>query len=167
MLPVLFLLLALVPLAELWLLLRSADAIGIGPTLLLLLAVSGAGAWLLKREGLATWERLRASLRAGRAPAREAVDGALVLLGGALLLTPGFLTDAIGLSLLLPPARELVKTAARAGLARWARRRWGVAVIPARPAPRRGPGAGAGRRPAPPPAPGTPAAGEGGSRDTG
>ena len=109
MLPVLFLLLALVPLAELWVILRSADAIGLGPTLLLLLAISGAGAWLLRQQGTATWARLRRALREGRVPAAEVVDGALILFGGALLLTPGFVTDIFGLAFLLPPTRALVR----------------------------------------------------------
>ena len=121
----LFVLLLVVPVAELWVIVQVADGIGAVPTLLLLLFVSVAGAWLLKQQGTATWRRMREALRRGEMPTNEATDGALILLGGALLLTPGFLTDALGLTLLIPPSRAVLKRSVRAALARRARRRFG------------------------------------------
>ena len=124
---VLFLLLLAVPVAELWVIGEVADGIGLLSTLVLLLLVSIAGAWLLKQQGVATWRRLRATLARGEVPTREATDGALILLGGALLLTPGFLTDAVGLFLLVPVTRATIKGIAGRFLGRWAKRRFGYA----------------------------------------
>jgi UPF0716 protein FxsA len=94
------------------------DAIGALPTIALLVASSLLGTWLLKREGRAVWRRFTASIGERRVPNRELVDGVLVIFGGALLIMPGFVTDAIGLILLLPPTRPLVR-----GIAdRWVRR---------------------------------------------
>ena len=67
------------------------------------------GAWLLRREGARTWQAFRQALAGGRLPATEVADGALVLLGGALLLTPGFATDAVGLLCVLPPTRAVLR----------------------------------------------------------
>ncbi|HYY44932.1 MAG TPA: FxsA family protein, partial [Actinomycetota bacterium] len=91
-----------------------------------LFVISALGAWLLKRQGMATWRRLQHTLREGRVPASEAVDGGLILLGGALLMTPGFVTDAAGVVLLLPPARAALKGAARRLLTLWAAKRLGL-----------------------------------------
>ena len=77
--------------------------------ILLLLASSLAGALLLRHQGRAAMDAFRSALDQGRIPAREAFDGALVIFGGALLLTPGFLTDLLGLLLLLPPTRDLFR----------------------------------------------------------
>ena len=118
MIAVLFVLLLALPIVELWVIVESAQAIGLIPTLVLLVGISLAGAWLLKQQGAATWRRLQDSLRRGRVPTNEATDGALILLGGALLLTPGFVTDAVGLFLLIPPTRAAVKGLARKLLAR-------------------------------------------------
>lgn len=101
-----------VPLAELWVISRVGDRIGLFPTLIILLAVSVGGAWLVKREGRAAWRRFRGSLGT-KVPAVEVVDGALVLIGGTLLLTPGFLTDAVGLLLVIPPTRAVANRAVR------------------------------------------------------
>jgi UPF0716 protein FxsA len=120
---VLLLILLGVPLAELWVIIEVGEWIGVLPTLVVLIAVSVAGAWLLKREGLLTWRRLRDTLRRGRVPADEAIDGALILFGGALLLTPGFLTDAVGLLLLIPVSRAVVKRVGRRWLGRRVERR--------------------------------------------
>ena len=122
----LFVLLLVVPVAELWLIVQVADGIGVIPTLLLLLFVSVAGAWLLKQQGMATWRRMREAMGRGEMPTSEATDGALILLGGALLLTPGFITDGVGLTLLLPPSRAAVKRFVRAALGRRVRRRFGM-----------------------------------------
>jgi UPF0716 protein FxsA len=125
--PLLFLLLLVVPIAELWVIVEVAGALGIPETLALLVLVSVAGAWLLKQQGMATWLRLKRSLERGDIPAEEVTDGALILLGGALLLTPGFLTDLVGLTLLLPPSRAVIKGSFRRFVVKWAGRRWGVA----------------------------------------
>jgi UPF0716 protein FxsA len=124
MVPLLFALLLAVPIAELWVILQVADAIGILETIGLLILISIVGAWLLRQQGLATWARLQRTLAAGRMPTAEVTDGALILFGGALLLTPGFLTDCVGLVLLFPLTRAVVKAAARRLLARWAERRY-------------------------------------------
>jgi UPF0716 protein FxsA len=120
---ILFVLLLGVPIAELYVIVQVAQGVGVLETLVLLLGVSIAGAWLLKREGLATLRRLQETIARGEIPSKEITDGALILFGGALLLTPGFLTDAVGLALLIPPARALVKGAARRMLGRAAKRR--------------------------------------------
>ena len=121
----LFLLLLAVPVVELWIILQVAGELGLGVTLVLLVLISVAGAWLLKQQGLQTWARLRATLSRGQMPTAEVIDGALILLGGALLMTPGFLTDAFGILLLLPPARVVVKGVSRRLLGWWAARRLG------------------------------------------
>jgi UPF0716 protein FxsA len=121
---VLFVALLAIPIAELWVILQVADGIGVLNTIALLILVSVAGAWLLKQQGLATWARLQRTLAAGQMPTREVTDGALILFGGALLLTPGFLSDCVGLVLLIPPTRALVKRMFRPVLARWAERRF-------------------------------------------
>lgn len=97
-----------VPLVELMIILQVGELVGAAWTIVALLAISIAGAWLVRREGTKTWNRLTGVLRAGRMPADEVLQGALVLVGGALLLTPGFFTDAVGLLLVIPPSRALV-----------------------------------------------------------
>lgn len=99
-----------VPLVELAIIIQVGELLGAAPTILLLLAVSLAGAWLVRREGTRAWIRFRTALTQGRVPTDEVLEGALVLFGGALLLTPGFATDAVGLSLMVPPVRALVAT---------------------------------------------------------
>jgi UPF0716 protein FxsA len=130
MAPLLFVLLLVVPVAELWVIVQVADGIGVLPTLLLLIFVSVAGAWLLKQQGVATWRRMRETLQRGQMPTREVADGALILLGGALLLTPGFLTDIVGLALIFPPTRAPVKAVILARVARRAKTRFGVEPRP-------------------------------------
>ena len=100
-----------VPIAELAVLIQIGEAIGIWWTIALLIADAVLGSLLARSQGRATWRRFNDALRDGRAPAREVMDGALVLFGGALLLTPGFLSDILGLVLLLPPTRALVRAA--------------------------------------------------------
>jgi len=130
--PLLVILLILVPIAELWVILTTADAIGVVPTLLLLLGVSIAGGWMLKREGVATWRRLRATMARGEMPTNEAIDGGLILMGGALLLTPGFITDAVGLVFLFPVSRMLVRRYARTAFRWMAFKRFGPKAEAAR-----------------------------------
>ena len=105
----LFVLFVVVPIAELWLILQIGGAIGVLPTIALLIADSVLGAALMRSQGRAAWLRFNEALAEGRVPGREVADGALVIFGGALLLTPGFLSDFLGLILLLPPTRAVVR----------------------------------------------------------
>jgi UPF0716 protein FxsA len=129
MVPILAVAFILVPLAELAVIIAVGDVLGLLPTLLLLLGISVAGAWLAKREGLAAWQRFQLALTEGRVPTVEVADGAMILLAGALLLTPGFLTDVVGILLLLPPTRAMARRLAPRLAARRLRRRRGRAVI--------------------------------------
>lgn len=122
-----FLLLLAMPIVELAVIVQVAEQIGVLETLVVLVGVSIAGAWLLKQQGLATWRSLQSTMAHGQMPTKEATDGALILFGGALLLTPGFVTDAFGLVLLLPPTRALVKSSFRKLFGRWAVKRAGSA----------------------------------------
>jgi UPF0716 protein FxsA len=99
-----------VPIAELYVLIQIGQAIGILPTIALLILDSILGAALMRSQGRAAWMRFNRALAEGRVPGREVLDGALVIFGGALLLTPGFLSDILGLILLLPPTRAIVRT---------------------------------------------------------
>src|SRR5215207_6409037 len=108
LLPLVLLFIA-VPIAELAVIIQVGQAIGIWWTIGLLIADSVLGSWLMRHQGRSAWRRFNEALQAGRVPAREVLDGALVIFGGALLLTPGFLTDALGLILLIPPSRAVVR----------------------------------------------------------
>ncbi len=105
----LFVLFIVVPIAELYVIIQIGQAIGVLPTIGLLLLDSVVGTWLMRQQGRTVWRRFSEALRAGRPPASEVIDGALVLMGGAFLLTPGFLTDIVGAVLLVPPSRALVR----------------------------------------------------------
>jgi UPF0716 protein FxsA len=105
----LFLLFIVVPILELAVLIQIGQAIGVLPTIALLIADSVLGAALMRSQGRAAWMRFNAALAEGRVPGREVMDGVLVIFGGALLLTPGFLSDVLGLVLLLPPTRAIVR----------------------------------------------------------
>jgi len=98
-----------VPLLEIAIVIRVGQVIGGWPTVLLLLAESLLGAVIVRREGARSWAALRSTFRSGRLPTRELADGALVLVGGTLLLTPGFLTDIAGFFLVLPITRPLAR----------------------------------------------------------
>lgn len=113
MLGPLVLLFILVPILELYVIIQVGHVLGVVTTLALLVLISFVGAWLMKREGMSTWRRAQRQVDAGVVPGRELVDGALILLAGALLLAPGFITDAIGLLLLLPPVRAAVRAFTR------------------------------------------------------
>lgn len=104
----LLLLFTTVPLVELALLLWIGGRIGVLPTIALILVTGAAGAALARHQGLATWRRFQQALAAGRLPGSELVEGLLILVAGALLLTPGVLTDAVGFLLLVPPARRWI-----------------------------------------------------------
>jgi|SRR3954447_22578211 UPF0716 protein FxsA len=114
-----------VPLAELYVIIQVGQAIGALPTIAILLLDSVLGSMLLRAQGRAVWRRFNEALAAGRMPHREVVDGVLVIFGGAFLITPGFITDVVGVVLLLPPTRALV----RAWLARRLARRVSVGVV--------------------------------------
>jgi UPF0716 protein FxsA len=129
----LLLIFIVVPIAELYVIIQVGQAIGALPTIAILIADSILGSLLLRSQGRSAWRRFNAALSEGRAPTREVLDGVLVIFGGAFLITPGFLTDVIGLLLLLPPTRA----AFRRLLVRRLRSRFVVAVA--------GAGAGAAR----------------------
>lgn len=107
--PFLIILFIVVPIAELYVIIRIGELIGIVPTLILLLADALLGSMLLKHQGRGAWRRFNEALAAGRFPGREVVDGALIIVGGTLLLTPGFLSDIAGLFLLIPPTRAIAR----------------------------------------------------------
>src|SRR5437764_3540365 len=106
---ILFVIFIAVPIAELYVIIKVGEAIGVLPTIALLIADSVLGSMLMRAQGRAAWRRFNAAVAAGRPPAREVLDGVLIIFGGAFLLTPGFLTDVLGLALLLPPTRALVR----------------------------------------------------------
>ena len=139
MIPVLLLLFIVVPLLELYVILQVGDAIGVLPTIGLLVVDSVLGAMLMRSEGRRAWTRFNLAISEGRVPAREAIDGVLVVFGGALLLTPGFVTDILGAVLLLPFTRPFVR---RILVRRFA----GRMVASARTVPRRPPTVRVGRR---------------------
>ena len=114
---ILVLLFLVVPFVELYVLIQVGQAVGALNTIAILVAVSVIGGWLVKREGLGVLRRAQEQVNAGRVPGRELVDGVLILFAGALLLTPGFLTDVGGLLLLLPPTRAAVRRVAMRTLA--------------------------------------------------
>ena len=98
-----------VPIAELYVIIKVGELIGVWPTLFLLLADALLGSWLLKHQGRGAWRRFNEALAAGRFPGREVVDGVLIVVGGTLLLTPGFLTDVFGAVFLIPPTRAIAR----------------------------------------------------------
>jgi UPF0716 protein FxsA len=116
-----------VPIVEIAVIVQVGQVIGAWPTVLLLVLESLLGAWLIKREGGRAWESLRTAGATGRLPSRELADAGLILVGGTLLLTPGFITDVFGLVLLLPPTRAVI----RGGLGRVLGRRFQLVSGPA------------------------------------
>lgn len=115
----LVLLFTLVPALEIYLLVKVGGQIGAANTLLLIVATGVVGAHYARRQGFEVVRRIQASMAEGRMPARELVDGAMLLLGGALLVTPGLLTDAVGFSLIFPPTRDVWQRT----LVEWLRRK--------------------------------------------
>src|SRR5919108_308304 len=105
----LVLLFIVVPIAELVVIIQVGQAIGVWWTIALLIADAILGSVLMRAQGRAAWRRFNTAVQEARVPAREVLDGALVIFGGVLLLTPGFITDVLGLILLVPPARALVR----------------------------------------------------------
>src|SRR3954468_2308031 len=127
----LILLFIVLPIAEIYVIIKVGEAIGVLPTIALLIVDGFVGAALARSQGRAAWARFNQALAEGRVPARETFDGAMIIVGGAVLLAPGFITDAIGLLLLIPPTRALL----RGVIARLARNRaslsWTVVGGPA------------------------------------
>lgn len=114
----LLLLFTVVPLIELILLVRLGSVIGVGPTILIVMCTGALGAWLARRQGLGILNRISDDLSAGRLPADALIDGLLILIAGALLLTPGLITDAVGFLLLVPQGRSVLRKAVVERLAR-------------------------------------------------
>jgi UPF0716 protein FxsA len=121
----LFILFAVIPVIELYLLIKVGSLIGALPTVALVLSISLAGAWLVRHQGFEILRRIQAELAQGRLPAAELLDGAMVLVGGVLLLTPGFFTDVLGLFFLIPFTRAVIKQLTRL----WLERRLAQGVI--------------------------------------
>lgn len=119
------LLFLIVPFVELLLIVKVGQSIGVLNTFALLVVISAVGAWLVKREGLGVFRRAMTRINAGEVPARELIDGVLILFAGALLMTPGFLSDVVGILLLLPQ----VRTVFRAGTVRLLARRAKVQIF--------------------------------------
>lgn len=109
----LFLLFTIVPLIELVILLKIDNCLGLGATLLLVLGTGALGAALAKHQGWMIWNRIRQDLAMGIVPSGRLIDGALILIAGVLLITPGLLTDVCGFALLIPPVRERIKRSIR------------------------------------------------------
>ena len=106
------LLFIVLPIIELAVIIQVGQAIGVFNTIAALLVVSFVGAWLVKREGMSVWRRFQQQVQMGVVPGREIADGVLIMLAGALLISPGFVTDCVGILLLLPPVRAAVRSAA-------------------------------------------------------
>ena len=104
----LFLFFLIVPFVEIYVLLEVGGLIGAFPTIFLVVFTAVLGAWLLRRQGFATWRRFQENLRQGQIPAYEMIEGPILLVGGALLLTPGFFTDLLGFACLMPPIRRKI-----------------------------------------------------------
>jgi UPF0716 protein FxsA len=119
MVGLLFLLFVVVPLVEIYVFVVVAGAIGVLPAIAVLMACSLLGLWLVKREGLGVLRRMQATVNRGEVPAAELVDGALLAFAGAMCLIPGFVTDALGLLLVLPPVRHLARNLL---IRRWTKR---------------------------------------------
>jgi UPF0716 protein FxsA len=114
---VLVLVFLVMPLIELAVIIKIGAAIGVINTIGLLILSSVVGAWLMRREGLGVLRRMQAAINAGRVPGKELADGALILFGGALMVAPGFITDVLGMLLLLPPVRAVVRAILRRRIA--------------------------------------------------
>jgi UPF0716 protein FxsA len=105
----LLLLFTVVPLVELYLLVKLGNVIGIGPTVLIVICTGVLGAWLARHQGLGVLRKISDDLAVGRLPADALIDGLLIFIAGAVLLTPGLITDALGFFLLIPQGRKVVR----------------------------------------------------------
>ncbi|MGM9924602.1 MAG: FxsA family protein [Bacillus sp. (in: firmicutes)] len=117
------LLLIIIPACELGVLIWAGNIIGLLPTVLLIIATGIGGAYLAKYQGLMTVRKVQEQMNRGIMPGEEMMDGICILLGGCLLLSPGFLSDAFGLLLLLPPTRRLIKPGLKKMFMKWMNRR--------------------------------------------
>jgi UPF0716 protein FxsA len=99
----------LVPIVEIYVIIQVGQVIGALWTIVLLIADSIFGSWLVKHEGRRAWEALTVAIQSGRMPAKELADGALILIGGTLMISPGFVTDVFGIVLILPFTRPLAR----------------------------------------------------------
>lgn len=114
----LLLVFTVIPVVELYVLLKIGALVGIGPTIVLILSTGVAGAYLARTQGFEVLRRIQSDLAEGTLPTGELLDGAMILVGGVLLLTPGFCTDLLGFSLLVPFTRSMLKRFARLWLQR-------------------------------------------------
>ena len=105
---IIFLLVLLIPFVEIYLLLKVGGLIGAFPTIFLVVLTAVLGTWLLRQQGFATFQRLQANLAQGTIPAYEMIEGPIIMLGGVLLLTPGFITDILGFACLIPTLRRKI-----------------------------------------------------------
>ena len=105
---IIFIFFLTIPFLEIYFLLKIGSLIGVFPTVLMVVFTAVLGAWLLRRQGLSTLQRFQNSLAQGQIPAMEMIEGAILLVGGALLLTPGFFTDALGFACLVPVTRHKI-----------------------------------------------------------
>jgi UPF0716 protein FxsA len=121
---ILFILFIALPILEIYVIIQVGQQIGAMPTLLLLVADALLGAWLVKREGRRAWDALTEAIQSGQTPGRQLADAALVLVGGTLLLTPGFVTDIFGFFFVLPFTRPVARRILMAFVARRAVRRF-------------------------------------------
>jgi UPF0716 protein FxsA len=115
---ILVILFIVVPIVELYVIIQIGSLIGVLPTLALLVADALLGSLLLRQQGRGAWRRFNEALAARRFPAREVADGLLIAIGGTLLLTPGFVTDIVGLVFLIPPTRAIVRRLLRGVVAK-------------------------------------------------
>jgi UPF0716 protein FxsA len=122
----------IVPIVEIYVIIQVGQAIGALPTVLLLIVESLIGAWIVRREGRRAWDALRDTIRAGTLPGKELIDAALVLVGGTLLLTPGFVTDVFGFFLVLPFTRPIARRLVQLEVRRRTARRMSGAYAPRR-----------------------------------
>lgn len=97
------------PLAELFVLLKVGDQIGALSTILLIISTGVAGAWLARSQGFILFQRIQREMNEGRMPAEELLDGMMIFMGGMVLLTPGFITDLMGFTFLVPQTRNWIK----------------------------------------------------------
>lgn len=105
---ILFLIVLIIPFVEIYLLLQVGSIIGAFPTIFLVVLTAFMGTWLLRQQGFSTFRRFQDSLAKGEIPAYEMIEGPIILVGGALLLTPGFITDILGFACLIPSLRKQI-----------------------------------------------------------
>jgi UPF0716 protein FxsA len=103
-----FLVLLIVPIIEIYLLIEIGGLIGFFPTLFLIIFTAVLGTWLLRQQGFATWQRFQEALAKGEVPTYEMIEGPILLIGGVLLIAPGFFTDMLGFACLIPQLRRTI-----------------------------------------------------------